>query len=191
MHPEDANRIRERIRAAHTPNSSTGQLEYRCICGDGQIQHVFLEYQIVFDSQGQATHVFGAHMDITERQQLVQSLRESEEQFRLLFESSPDAILLIDPHDPDVSWSIVDCNEAACRMNGFTRAELLGQSIDLFNVTPHLGSEREDYVDLIRQKGTLHYEALHRHKDGHLFSTEVSTSIITFRGRELVLGIDR
>jgi signal transduction histidine kinase/ActR/RegA family two-component response regulator len=37
----------------------------------------------------------------------------------------------------------------------------------------------------------LHRDGFHRHKDGHIFPIEVSSSLISFAGRELVLGIDR
>ncbi len=129
--------------------------------------------------------------ELTERQQLMLSLRDSEERFRLLFEASPDAIFLIDPYDPNTAWPIIDCNEVACTMNGYTRGQLIGQSIDILNASPGYLAERGDYLKLVRQKGIHQYEALHRHSAGHLFPVEVSTSIITFAGRELVLGIDR
>ena len=73
--------------------------------------------------------------ELAERQRLVQSLQESEQRFRLVFDTSPDAIFLIDPHDPSGTWRIVDCNATACQMNGYTREELIGQSIDLLNGT--------------------------------------------------------
>ena len=60
----------------------------------------------------------------------------SEALFRALFELSPDAVVLIDPHDSKNSWPIVDCNAAACRMNGYSRDELIGHSIDMLNETP-------------------------------------------------------
>ncbi|HEX9839547.1 MAG TPA: PAS domain S-box protein [Anaerolineales bacterium] len=129
--------------------------------------------------------------ELTKRQQLLLSLGDSEARFRLLFEASPDAILLIDPSDPNISWPIVDCNEVACTMNGYTRQELIGQSIDILNAGPGNPLEREDYLERVREKGVLHYEAFHRNKAGQLFPVEVSTSLITFDGRELVLGIDR
>ena len=191
VYPEDASQIRKYMQAGQAQISGTGQLEYRCICGDGQIQHALLEYRIVFDNQGHPSRVFGAHMDITERQRLVQSLSDSEARFRLLFAASPDAILLIDPHDPNVSWPIVDCNEVACAMNGYSREELLGQSIDILNSSPASSGEREAYLEGIHKQTVLHKEGLHQHKDGHLFPIEVSTSLITFEGRELILGIDR
>ena len=129
--------------------------------------------------------------ELAERQRLVQSLQESEQRFRLLFDASPNAIVLIDPHDPNTSWPIVDCNQVTCTMNGYTREELIGQSIDLLNPTPGDTAERETYLHRIRQQGVLNQEVLHRHKAGHLFPVEVSTSLITVAGRELVLGIDR
>lgn len=129
--------------------------------------------------------------ELIERQHLVQSLQESETRFHLLFSASPDAILLIDPHEPSTSWPIVDCNEAACEMNGYSREELIGQSIDILNTAPGTTAERAAYLDLIRQQDVLHQEVFHRHKAGHLFPVEISTSVITVDGRELVLGIDR
>jgi PAS domain S-box-containing protein len=152
--------------------------------------HVFpVEYSTTLIKVGDRELVLGIDRDITDRQLLVESLRESEEQFRLLFEASPDAIFLISPHDP--SWPIIDCNEVACTMNGYARDELIGKSIDILNTSSGNPAEREDYLERIRQKGILHYEASHRNKAGHLFPVEVSTSIITVAGHELVLGIDR
>jgi PAS domain S-box-containing protein len=129
--------------------------------------------------------------ELIERQELVLSLRDSEERFRLLFAASPDAILLIDPSHPDGSWPIVDCNEVACTMNGYMREELIGQSVDLINATPGDSAEREAYLEFLRHQGVLHRDGFHRHKDGHVFPIEVSSSLISFAGRELVLGIDR
>ena len=126
--------------------------------------------------------------DITERKRAEQALIESSAQFRTLFEASPDAILLIDPHD---QWPILDCNVAACTMNGYTRDELVGQSVDLLNLTPGDPDERKEYVERIRREGVLRLDALHRRKDGSVFSVEVSTSLIALGGRDIVLGIDR
>lgn len=126
--------------------------------------------------------------DITEREQTAAALEESHTQFQTLFEASPDAIVLIEPHD---HWPIYDCNSAACQMNGYARHELIGQSIDILNITPGTPAERADYLEQIRQHGVVRLETFHRHRDGSLLSIEVSTSMIKFGGRDLVLGIDR
>ena len=135
-----------------------------------------------------AEGIFILSMDITERKQAEAAQLESGAQFRTLFEASPDAIVLIDPHN---NWTILDCNTAACRMNGYTRDELIGQSIDLLNLEPAFGTERAEYLEQIQQAGVLHMEAFHRRKDGSVFPIEVATSLIMLGGRDIVLGIDR
>jgi PAS domain S-box-containing protein len=117
--------------------------------------------------------------------------RETQLLFRTLFELSPDAILLIDPHDPDGSWPIIDCNAAACQMNGYARDELIGQPIDIVNADPYIRTERSNYLNTLRETGHRKYEVLHRHKNGTVFSAEVSTTIIQVGERELLIGIDR
>jgi PAS domain S-box-containing protein len=129
--------------------------------------------------------------DITDRKNSEENLRESQELFQELFNASPDAIVLIDPNHATISWPIVDCNNACCRMNGYTREEMIGNSIDLLNINAGTIEERITYLEFLRTEGVFHSETVHRHKDGHVFSIEVLTSIITIGGRELVLGIDR
>lgn len=110
---------------------------------------------------------------------------------RTLLDLSPDAVIVIDPHDPHVSWPIIDCNAAACKMNGFEREELIGHSIDVLNGTQGSQEERDAYLKQVREAGTLKYETLHQRKDGVSFPVEVSTTLIKLGQRELLIGIDR
>jgi PAS domain S-box-containing protein len=130
--------------------------------------------------------------ELAERQQLMTSLRDSEERFRMLFDASPDAIFLFDPHHVDTLWPIMDCNQAAGQMNGYTREELIGQSIDILNQKK--GSP-EDFAlvleNLRRQPVVRGREVYHLHKHGYVFPIEYSTTLIKIGDRELVLGIDR
>ena len=110
---------------------------------------------------------------------------------RTLLDLSPDAVIVIDPHDPNVSWPIIDCNVAACKMNGFEREELIGHSIDVLNVTEGTEEERASYLKQLREVGTLKLETYHHRKDGSTFPVEISTTLIKVDQRELVIGIDR
>ena len=88
--------------------------------------------------------VLGIDRDITERKHAEQALMESMAQFRTLFEASPEAIMLLDPSD---NFLIIDCNTAACQMNGYNREELIGQCIDILNTKPGNPSERAEYQE--------------------------------------------
>jgi PAS domain S-box-containing protein len=158
---------------------------------DGTIFPVWTTATPFRDAQGGITGIVGVSKDITDRKAAEVALRDNEERFRILFERSPDAIILIDPHHPQISWPIVDCNAVACRMNGYTRDELIGHSIDILNIQPADSEERTAYLERLRREGTIQFETLHRRKDGNCFPIEILTSLISVAGRELVLGIDR
>jgi len=143
------------------------------------------------DEVGKITHFLAVKEDITERKQAGARLEQSETLFRALFDLSPDAIVVIDPHDDKVSWPIIDCNVVACLMNDYGRDELIGQSIDVLNVTSGTAAERIAYMKQLREAGNLKFETHHRRRNGDVFPVEVSTTLIPVGERELVIGIDR
>jgi PAS domain S-box-containing protein len=168
--------------------TATIRYELEQICKDGS--WIWTEENVTahHNQNGELIGYHGVTRDISERKQAEAALKESSAQFRTLFEASPDAIMCIDPHG---NWPIFDCNTAACQMNGYIRSELIGQSIDILNLTPGSLAERTEYLEQIRQNGVVRLETLHRRKDGTLIPIEVSTSMITLGGRDMVLGIDR
>lgn len=129
--------------------------------------------------------------DITRRKEAEAKLEQSETLFRGLFDLSPDAFIVIDPHAPDNTWPILDCNLATCSMNGYEREELVGQPIDILNTSPNTEAGRAAYFKQLHEAGHLKFETDHRRKNGAIFPVEVSTTLVTVGGRELVVGIDR
>ncbi len=125
-----------------------------------------------------------------ERIRAEEALRESEERFRVLFEHSPDGVLLMDPHDPDVPWRIIECNDTACRMNGYTQEELIGKSVSALHSEIVESQTFAEHVERLRI-GPDKLDLKHRRKDGTLFFVEAVSSLIRVGGREMVLGIER
>ncbi len=129
--------------------------------------------------------------DITDSKQAETTLEQTETLFQALLDLLPDAIVVIDPDDPEGKWPILNCNEAACQMNGYRREELIGHSIDVLNGTTGTPAERAAYMQQLRDAGNLKYETYHHHKNGSDFPVEVSTTLLNVGGHERVIGIDR
>jgi PAS domain S-box-containing protein len=191
IHPDDRAAV-EQSNLAVIKDKKSVPLEYRVIWPDGTVRVVWAEAgELILDDAGSPAILTGIVQDITERKQAEEAQQQSELLFRTLFELSPDAVVLLDPHDPNVSSRIVDCNAAACLMNGYERDELIGQSIEIVNANPYTQAGRIAYLKKLREGGNLKLEVLHRHKSGAVFPVEVSTTIIKVGERELVIGIDR
>jgi PAS domain S-box-containing protein/putative nucleotidyltransferase with HDIG domain len=129
-------------------------------------------------------------LDIEKRERAERARRQSEAMFQALFALSPDAIMIIDPYAKETDWPIVDCNQEACRINGFLREEMIGKSIDLVNLTPGTPEERKAFLKVLREEEVHKQEVRHRRKNGDSFFIEVTTTIINVGGRELIVGID-
>ena len=155
----------------------------------GQLKAVFSSLEEV--SVDETICLLAIIYDITERKQSEIAQEQSEALFRTLFELSPDSVLIIDPYDSNISWPIIDCNAAACLMNGYDRDELIGQSIDILNGTVGTPAERKAYMEMLRKAGSIKAEFQHRHKNGIFFPIETSTTLIKIGERELIIGIDR
>ena len=84
IHPEDADRVGEAIRAAIEEGADYG-IEFRVVHRDtGETRWVWTNGQVLFDDDGRPARMLGATLDTTERRQAEEALRASHEQLRLL-----------------------------------------------------------------------------------------------------------
>jgi diguanylate cyclase (GGDEF)-like protein/PAS domain S-box-containing protein len=113
-------------------------------------------------------------------------LRESDEQYRLLFESSPLPMWVYDRH----TLRFIAVNDTAVRQYGFTREEFLAKTIA--EIRPE-----EDIPDLLedvaRQSRGWEPRGHWRHckKDGTLIDVEIVSHLLNFHGVESVLVVIR
>ncbi len=135
-----------------------------------------------------ATLWHGFITDITERKKDEEKLKESEERFRVLFNSSPDAYLVI-----QVDGSVItDCNHAAEAMLGCARAQILGQRPDqlspLYQPDGRLSSKAmATIIGEAQQSRSHHFEWIHQRADGSDFWVDVSISFAKMGARQVML----
>jgi PAS domain S-box-containing protein len=113
--------------------------------------------------------------DVTERNQVEESLRESESNYRHLFEYANDSIFIIDLSNS----RILDANQNAARRLGYTRKELLRlktKDIDIPKPPEHQRMINQQ----LQATGSIIFEHGLRRKDGTAIQVEISSRIIEY-----------
>ena len=114
-----------------------------------------------------------AYNNITERKLAEESLRESEERFRLLSQGLFEGIVI---HD---EGKIIDANEAFVAMFGYDLPELIGKNALDF-ATPELREIAERHI---RTGSEEPYEGVALRKEGSTLDVEVRGKNIPYKGR--------
>ena len=127
--------------------------------------------------------------DITRRKRAEEALKASELRFRSLFEFSPDAIIV-----SDSGGKIVELNNQVQKFFGYTREELLGQTIEMLVPerfqNAHLG-HRQDYSAHAQTRPMgVGLELYGRRKDGAEFPVDIMISPVE-AGGSFVLSVIR
>ncbi|MBN1885158.1 MAG: PAS domain S-box protein [Candidatus Krumholzibacteriota bacterium] len=125
----------------------------------------------------------------THRRRMQKALSESERNYREIFNGANDAILI---HD-DATLSIVDVNERAAVLFGFSRNEMIGKSLGLLfpGESPRSEDEAEKRLSLAREKTPQIFEWRARRKDGGRFWVEVTARRAVIGGRNRILAVAR
>ncbi len=111
-------------------------------------------------------------LEIEEKKKVQEKLKYSEEKFRTLFESSPDAVFIMkDGH-------FVDCNVAATKMFGCGKEEIIGKTpIDFSPVLQPNGKNSEEevlkYISKANKGRYQFFEWRHIRLNGEKFDAEV------------------
>jgi PAS domain S-box-containing protein len=100
--------------------------------------------------------------DVTEKKKAEEILRESEEKYKSLFEQAADYSLIEFPKNGGLPI-IRDANQAALKFQGYTREELINQSIKLIDKTAD-NINIDDFIDRMKSGQTIHFEVVHTRK---------------------------
>jgi two-component system cell cycle sensor histidine kinase/response regulator CckA len=183
VHPDDLPRAVEtfqRVLRGETPAS----YELRILSKSGE----YLVGEFISTPQmrdGKVIGELGIARDVTQRKRAEEALRESEKKYRDLINGMNDTVWVI-----DFDTTILDVNNAAARVLGYTREELLSMKIPDIDRT--LAPEQVQNLARNMPKDKIQiFETCHTTKDGRKLPVEVSSSLVSYGGKTAILSIAR
>lgn len=136
--------------------------------GKGETLH------LVFVGSAAATSVLLAlllFIEIILRQRTEQALALSEQRYRKVFNAGYHGLIILGGH----SFRILDVNDAASRMYGYSRVELLAMHVPQLSSDPSLCAKT--IRELVEHTHSRTFVRRHRRKDGSEFVGEVYTGL--------------
>ncbi len=115
------------------------------------------------------------------------ALRESEERFRTVFQTSPEAMLLTSLP----AGAIVDANSHAETLSGYRREELVGQTTTALDLWADC-DRRAEYLKVLAETGGVEgFEADYRNRSGALRNCLISARVIHLKDGAYLLAAIR
>jgi PAS domain S-box-containing protein len=127
-------------------------------------------------------HVLYMGRDITQAKRAERALRDSEEQYRSIFNASADALVL-----RDANYRAVEVNPAYTTMSGYSREEVIAADHVLTQADPTLRARHRLEHDLALAGRELRFEVTATRKNGSTMQAEVRGTPMMYRGQPHVL----
>ena len=189
IHPDDLERVRSDFtEVLHRKNTGT-PTEFRIRKSDGSyiyVESVAMNLLDVPEINGIVVNTRPIH----ERKMAEISLRESEEKFRRIFDSANDGIIIVDITRYGLPGKIRDINAIQCTRLGYSRIELRNKTLSEI-ITPESNGKIPAFMAGLIAKGEAVFEAVFQTKNAGLLETEMSSHIIRFRDKDILIGIAR
>ncbi|MCI0482789.1 MAG: PAS domain S-box protein, partial [Candidatus Dadabacteria bacterium] len=163
----------------HLNREDVGPFELEFFDNFGNVHIMEMRERLVWDKDT-VIEVHGIGRDVTARKRAEQELRDSEEKFRGVFETSPDFMYI-----SSLDGKIIDYNPSAKDLFGYTDEEIKNLSLTDIYIDPN---ERHELEDILYSKGFVHNHELRlRRKDGSLIDA-LATITVTRDRNGVVTG---
>ncbi|MBT6747660.1 MAG: PAS domain S-box protein [Desulfobacula sp.] len=124
---------------------------------------------------------------IQKLEQSEKKAKQSEERYRLAFQTSPDAINLNRVSD----GMYLDCNEGFTKIMGYTREEVIGKTSLSLNIWENI-EDRKKLINRLSKNGHVNnMEARFVDKKGKIKTGLMSAHIMQTKGEKIILSVTR
>lgn len=153
--------------------------EYFSTTVDGRPYWVEIIATPIKDSHGNIVAASELAVDITDKKQKEETLKESKQEFKALFDSNPEAVVYLDGN-----YNFLDVNPRFTDVFGYLPEEVKGKNLFQVIVPEELQQEAKSYAEKSLRE-TVSFEAMRKRKDGSLFNATVSMAPVLVEGKRV------
>jgi len=157
-------------------------LETKMLGKNNLVLDIDISVSIIKDDNGKIAGSIGVIKNITDRKQAENKLREREQQYRGLFESTTDGTIVL-----DARGEIIDVNTRALEIFGLEKEQVIGNnflSMDL--LTPESRPiVVKQFGDLLSNKKTTMHETIIKDNKGNVLNVELSSFFLVRKGNHI------
>lgn len=189
MVPEEDQDIVDNHLRSLNRNNPVATIEHRVISPGGEIRWQGWTDCAIFDDNGEIVEFQSVGRDITDRRLAEEALRESEANYRAIFDAANDAIFI---HEIKTG-RIVDANRKMFEMFGYTPEEAKLLDIDIIGMgeSPFSREEVNRYLGEAARGEPQIFDWMARDKSGRIFWVEINLRKAVIGGLDSLLAVVR
>jgi PAS domain S-box-containing protein len=184
LHPDDLQVFKNVQRVFYTP------VTLRWIHKDGSTIWCEEVSTPFYDKSGNVIGIQVIAHDVTEQKKSDSALRESRELYQVLLDSISDAMMLFYLKANTMPGKLIEVNEAACRLLGYSKDELLRTDVlKLFAKGDEEWSSMSPVYKTLQNRQRAVFDSALMHRNGDQLPVEVSAYLFEFRNKLAVLAV--
>ena len=175
---ENAKKLYRAFNAVYRTGEPTRGLDWEVTCKDGRRRTIEASVALRKNAAGDPAGFRGIIRDVTEHKRAEAALHDAETRYRLLFEHSPDGIVVLDPR----TARPLEFNQTAHGQLGYTREEFARLSLfDLEDL--ETTEETQSTIAKVVSEGRADFETRQRTKSGEVRNVHVTAQVTEMLGQ--------
>ena len=169
-----------------TVNGIPKKFENPILTKSGEERFIIWRNNVIY-AHGKIAETISFGIDITERKQTEETLRESEQKFRTIVDNANDGILILNVSER----KFVEANESICKMLGYDREELI--NLEIADIHPRADVPRvlAEFERQMNGEKIISGGLPVLRKDGSIFYADIGAAVMMLGGKPHSVGIFR